>query len=236
MTRAVLTFHSIDDSGSVLSYPVAAFTHLMEQLARSGTPVVPFPELLGRPHGITITFDDGMRSVHQHALPVLRHHGFPAHIFLTSGTVDGTMGWASMPQRFDALSWQQVEECAQAQLSIECHTQTHPDLRTLSPDDVLAECSGADDEIARRVGRRPTLLAFPFGLFNASVRRTVAPHYQACFTTRLAYLPPNGDLSCVPRIDTYYLQTPMLRRHLLASPTRAYLAFRRAIRTVRGCD
>ena len=103
MARAVVTFHSIDDSGSVLSFSPRAFRQLIERLAASATPVVTFEELLRREDGITITFDDGMRSVYQHALPVLRQHGFPAHIFLTTGRVGQDIGWPSQPRRFDML-------------------------------------------------------------------------------------------------------------------------------------
>jgi peptidoglycan/xylan/chitin deacetylase (PgdA/CDA1 family) len=234
MTRAVLTFHSVDDSGSVLSFPVRAFSRMIEQLAMSGTPVVPFAELLNRSDGITITFDDGMRSVHQHALPVLRDHGFPAHIFLTTGTVGKDIGWPSEPRRYDTLNWHELEQCVAADLRVECHTLTHPDLRTLTPTAMLAECRGADDEIERRTGRRPTLLAFPYGLFNQTTIQTLAPHYQACFTTRLDYFTSTCDLSQVPRLDTYYLQSPAFRHHLLAAPTRGYIALRGAIRAIRG--
>ena len=63
----------------------------------SATPVVTFDELLRRDDGITITFDDGMRSVYEHALPVLREHGFPAHIFLTTSRVGKDIGWPGQP-------------------------------------------------------------------------------------------------------------------------------------------
>ena len=74
--RAVLTFHSIDDSGSVLSFAPVRFAELVESLARSGVPVVAFDDLLQLREGIAITFDDGMATLHRHALPVLRAHGF----------------------------------------------------------------------------------------------------------------------------------------------------------------
>lgn len=234
MTRAVLTFHSIDDSRSVLSYPIRAFSSLIERFAASGTPVVTFDELLTRQDGIAITFDDGMRTVHKHALPVLKDHGFPAHLFLTTGRVGKDIGWPSQPARFDMLDWREVEDCARARISVECHTVTHPDLRALAPAGVLDECANADDEIERRVGRRPTMMAFPYGLFDETVVRTVGSRYKACFTTRLGYVGQTSDLSRVPRLDSYFLQAPIWRDRLLAAPTRAYVAVRSTIRAVRG--
>src|SRR5262245_1384697 len=95
MTRAVLTFHSVDDTGSVLAFPVEAFRKLVEHLAATKTAVVEFADLLRRRDGVTLTFDDGMRTVHRNALPVLREHGFPAHLFLTTGRVGKDIGWPS---------------------------------------------------------------------------------------------------------------------------------------------
>jgi peptidoglycan/xylan/chitin deacetylase (PgdA/CDA1 family) len=237
MTRAVLTFHDIDDSGSVLSFPVAKFAHLIEELARSDVPVVTFSELLQRDRGITIAFDDGMRSVHRNALPVLREHRFPAHLFLATGLVGKEVGWTSHgggAMKFEMLDWDEVEECARCGIRMECHTVNHPDLRTLSAPQMLDECSFADQEIERHVGRRPTLLAFPFGLHDQTVCDTLASRYQACFTTHLGYLGDAKDRSRTPRLDTYYLQKPFWYEHILAPSTRSYLALRSLVRTVRG--
>jgi peptidoglycan/xylan/chitin deacetylase (PgdA/CDA1 family) len=111
---------------------------------------------------------------------------------------------------------------------------THPDLTTLSAAAIVDECAAADDEIERRLGRRPTLFAFPFGRFNASVQRTLAPRYRGCFTTRLGYFTPAAELSGVPRLDTYYLQHPALYERVLAPATRAYVALRAVVRAARG--
>ena len=237
MTRAVLTFHSVDDSGSVLSFPIKAFIHLIERLAATGVPVVPFDELLRRERGITITFDDGMRTVHENALPVLRDHGFPAHLFLATGLVGTSVGWPShggTTATYAMLAWNDVEECAQSGIRMECHTVTHPDLRALTPARMVDECSRADEEIERRVGRRPTLFAFPFGFYNDAVRSTLAPRYAGCFTTRLGYLARSDDLSRIQRLDTYYLQAPLWYERILSATTRGYVTLRSLIRTVRG--
>jgi peptidoglycan/xylan/chitin deacetylase (PgdA/CDA1 family) len=45
------------------------------------------------PRAICITFDDGYRSVHDLALPILRALNLPATVFVTTGTLDGGMMW-----------------------------------------------------------------------------------------------------------------------------------------------
>jgi peptidoglycan/xylan/chitin deacetylase (PgdA/CDA1 family) len=234
VARAVVTFHSIDDSGSVLSFAPRAFAQLIERFAASATPVVTFEELLRRDDGITITFDDGMRSVFQHALPVLREHGFPAHIFLTTSRVGQDIGWASQPRRFDMLDWNQVGQCAQSGLRIECHTVTHPDLRELPAQHIIEECTVADEAIERRTGHKPKLMAYPFGRFNQTVIDAVGSRYTACFTTELAYFRATDDLRCVPRLDSYYLQAPFWNERVFSLRTRSYVALRAALRAARG--
>src|SRR5262245_11584446 len=64
VVRAVLTFHSIDDSGSILSYPPKTFGKLLDALKRCDIPILDLSALMQpyTPRGVALTFDDGMRS------------------------------------------------------------------------------------------------------------------------------------------------------------------------------
>ena len=67
--RAVLMFHSVDPSGSVLSIEPDALRSLVGAIQQSGHRIVPLRELLDSESSapeIALTFDDGLRSLHQH--------------------------------------------------------------------------------------------------------------------------------------------------------------------------
>jgi peptidoglycan/xylan/chitin deacetylase (PgdA/CDA1 family) len=233
--KAILTFHSIDDSGSVLSFPQAAFASLLEHLTSSGVPLVPLDRLLeaDSASGVTITFDDGIESLYTSALPVLRDFAVPAHLFLTTASAGGDNRWPGQPGKapeFKMLNWEQIAELHAAGIQIEAHTHLHPDLRKLDTVDIIEECEAADRLIEQRLGRRPKYFAYPYGYCDDRVCDCVRGRYHAAVTTDLRPLKPREDLARLPRIDSYYLRYRFLYRRWGSAPARGYLSFRRTLR------
>lgn len=237
--RAVLTFHSVDDSGSVLSYPPRTFNLLLDALERCGIPILELDRLL-RPDtqsGVALTFDDGIRTVFTEALPILRSHSAPAHLFLTTGFVDMTNRWPSQPRStpvFDMLRWSEIEALQGMGMHIEAHTASHPDFRHLSDAAVRAECESADETIVSRLGVRPRYFAYPYGRSNARVRAFTRDRYAGSFTMDLRMLRQEEDTAALPRLDAYYLRHEMIFDDLRSLHTYAFLAFRHALRELRG--
>jgi peptidoglycan/xylan/chitin deacetylase (PgdA/CDA1 family) len=235
--RAILTFHSIDDSGSVLSYPVGAFAQLMTSIAESGIPVLELDQLWSSTSGVVITFDDGMQSLRDSALPVLRDLGLPAHLFLTTGVVGGDNYWPTQPAsapRMQMLTWDDIEHCQQAGMRVESHTHMHPDLRSLSSSQIEAECEAADREIVAHTGRAPKHFAYPYGYFDDSVAQAVRGRYKFAVTTQMAFLEDEGhDAAKLPRLDTYYFKDQLVRSNPFGRVSRSYLTARRILRSIR---
>lgn len=97
----IINYHRILEAFDPLieSEPdVAAFRWQMKLLA-DGFNVMPLGAALDAlaarrmpPRAVAITFDDGYRSVHDLALPVLREFGLPATVFVTTGFIgEGNM-------------------------------------------------------------------------------------------------------------------------------------------------
>jgi peptidoglycan/xylan/chitin deacetylase (PgdA/CDA1 family) len=237
--KAILTFHSLDRRPGPLSYPPEDFARLLERFAARGLPVLPLDALLNPAtrRGVALTFDDGMASLHGAALPVLREHRVPAHLFLAVGAVGGDNRWPGQPAgaaAYPMLDWDGIEALAAAGVSVEAHTVSHPDLRRLPDAAILDELERGDAEIARRIGRAPRHFAYPYGFFDARVEALAAARYASALTTRLARLGPRDRRAALPRIDSHYLRAGFVRDDLASTGARAYLGLRAVLRSVRS--
>ncbi|MAE96182.1 MAG: chitin deacetylase [Deltaproteobacteria bacterium] len=239
--RAALSFHGIDESGSVLSMSAGELASLVRGVRDAGHEIVPLAELLGEPETpdrVALTFDDGFHSVFEEALPVLRAADAPATLFLTTGFVGKDNGWPGQPAwapRFPMLTWQEVEALHEAGWTIEAHTARHADLRGLSDDQLEDELAGADAALEERLGRRPEGLAYPYGFHDVRVREKARSRYRFAVTTELAPLSRGrDDPMALPRLDSFYLRSPRLHRHFGGALLQGYLGARRLLRRVRG--
>ena len=237
--KAILTFHSIDNLGSVLSYPPVLLDRLLAKLDQSDIPIMDLAEFLdpATQRGVVLTFDDGMLSVHSEALPILRAYGARAHVYITSDAIDDGDVWPrnspDVPE-FEMLGWKQIEDLHESGIRIESHTSTHPDMRKLSVAQMEEECDRVDDEIERRLGRRPENFAYPFGYHNATARDFCRDRYKSTVTTELRSISNQEDCAALPRLDTYYLQSPWLIDQVDGVVADLYMRFRWLMRTVRG--
>jgi peptidoglycan/xylan/chitin deacetylase (PgdA/CDA1 family) len=241
MTRdrsCILTYHSLDSSGSVISIQPGVFREQMESLAEAGARVTPLHAVCKTPGAIALTFDDGFRNFYEHAFPVLQRLRFPATVFVVSGYCGGQNNWPSQPKNngipaADLLRWSEVEELARAGIEIGAHTVTHPRMSLLSPQETEEELLRSRDAIEDRIGRPVRSFAYPYGESTPGVRAAVGRHFDRACGTRLAYLSESADPIDLPRIDMYYLQKPFWFKGLRWMRGSAYLGTRGLLRGLR---
>jgi peptidoglycan/xylan/chitin deacetylase (PgdA/CDA1 family) len=241
---AILAYHSIDDSGSVLSTPAAVFAEQMRILAELDVDIVNMNQISRRINQtsaskpmVAITFDDGFRNIYEHGLPVLQSCGFTATVYLVTDYCGKANSWPSQPpgimsQRL--LGWNEVKEMSQAEILFGSHTRTHPDLTALSPHEAEQELIGSKNAIEDAIGCSVETFAYPYGAYNGAVKRLTKKHFKNACSTALGFVHAGSDIFALERLDMYYLRSALLFQHLFSHKVQAYVGLRRIARTLRS--
>ena len=211
--RAILTYHSIDSSGSPISISEEAFRAHVRFFGSGRVAVVPLADLTSLPDetdALAITFDDGFLNFTSTAMPLLSHLGFTATVFVVSDAVGGTNAWGGTPApaipTLPLMSWSHLERARDAGFEIGAHTRTHPHLTALSHAQAEDEISGCADRIVSELGEPPRRFAYPYGDVNAAVASVARRSFEHSVTTELDVIRPDADRALLPRLDAYYFQ------------------------------
>ncbi len=238
MRAAILTYHSLDHSGSVISLAPSVFENHMEILAQSGVPVLPLTQIQGAASGVALTFDDGFANFAEWAAPVLDRFGFPATVFLVSGHCGGFNDWASAGApvpRLPLMPWSEIARLsAGSRVEWGAHTRSHPDLTRIPRHAVVEEMRSCREEIEQRTGQRVKSFAYPYGAVNAEARAVAEAEFETACGTRLTFLSAGEMRSELPRLDAYYLRDSARLKRLWSPSGRAYIGLRRGMREARS--
>jgi peptidoglycan/xylan/chitin deacetylase (PgdA/CDA1 family) len=236
----ILTYHAIDASGSVVSTDRAQFVATLDALAAAGFHAVDLGEWIdrGRPDvgkGFALTFDDGLRSIIEVA-GELATRRIPATVFLVTDRMGRDNDWPGQPRsipRAPLLEWSDLDALAAAGFRFAAHGRTHCRLDRCDDRALDDELRGARDTIEQRLGRACRLMAYPYGVAPARVRRAAMRHFDAAFGTRLDLATASQDLFHLARIETYYLRSRRVLDRLLRGTARRWLRRRRMLRAAR---
>jgi peptidoglycan/xylan/chitin deacetylase (PgdA/CDA1 family) len=239
--RAVLTYHSIDPSGSPISVDPAAFGRHLAWFGSGAVTVVGLDELVDGPgddDAVAITFDDGFANLASEAAPRLLDRGLPATVFVVSEHAgrDNAWGGRAAPgiPTLPLLDWEGLGRLAEQGFTIGSHTRTHPFLPRLGFAEREVELAESAATIERRTGRRPRWLAYPYGAVNGAVVDATRRHYSGAVTTDYRPLGVREDRCRIPRLDAYYFQAPGALEAWGRAGFRSGLRIRRVARGVRG--
>jgi peptidoglycan/xylan/chitin deacetylase (PgdA/CDA1 family) len=224
-----LAYHSIDESGSPVSFPLSHFRAQIEWLASHGYQALTAREagaaLAGRARigerAVVLTFDDGLRSVSETALPVLAEFGFAATVFCAAGYVGKVCGWDRAPgiPEMDMMSWEDIRLLADQGWEIGGHSVSHAHLPALAEAARREEIAESRRILQDRTGCSVTSFAYPFGEFDQVSADAVA---EAGFSSAWT-MDPIGNL---PGCDLFSLGRFNCDRIQSDSPDAAELAIR----------
>jgi len=166
------------------------FAHQMDMVLRWAKPVAAFQREPCRPgeRCVAITFDDGLESVLENALPELERRRIPATVFVVVQSLGKHPVWmASDPQSVDSskiMSLEQLRNLASDLVTIGSHSLTHPRLTELNETEVRKEIFDSRTQLRNILHREITLFSFPYGTFtDALVQHCREAGYERVFTT-----------------------------------------------------
>jgi len=213
--RAILTYHSIDSSGSPISVSAAAFARHVAWLASGRVRVTSVGELLTLPDtadAVAITFDDAFRNFGDVAAPLLQAHGLPATVFMVADHAGGTNAWGRSPDRgipeLPLLDWEALARLPEHGVTIGAHSRSHRPLAMLRGLELEEEIVGGVRVIAERIGRAPIGFAYPYGSTSDAAAALVRANYAWGCTTELRRLGSDDERALLPRLDMYYFREP----------------------------
>ncbi|MGM0493743.1 MAG: polysaccharide deacetylase family protein [Armatimonadota bacterium] len=194
-----LCYHSMAaESGSMYEVETADFEEQLQALADDGYESVLPAQITDYLEGqgnlpeksVCITFDDGPASILTVSKPAMDDHGFVGAAFLIADSVGAG----------DNLTWDQVRELEEDGWEIGSHTSSHEKPTKVSAETLRAELEDSREKIAAEIEGDCESLAYPFGLYDASVvERARDAGYRIAFTIDRGPADQTTDPMLVPR-------------------------------------
>jgi peptidoglycan/xylan/chitin deacetylase (PgdA/CDA1 family) len=238
--RAILTYHSIDSSGSPISVDEEAFRAHVDWMASDAIQVVPLERILDVPDhedAVAITFDDAFVNTAEIAWPLLRERGLPATVFVPTGRVGLDNSWGNVTQggipTLPLCGWDTIARLAHEGFTIGSHTVNHPHLERLPQAELRAELEDSAAELEHRLGTRPATFCYPYGSYDERAVRAASEAYGLSVTTDLRTLSYHENPHLLPRLDAYYFRSNHVLEKWGSTAFRGHLWVRATARKAR---
>lgn len=211
-------YHSISDNLFGMSHPYfhintspEVFSQQMRWLRHQGYRSINLAEAwAGLEAGkdmsktVVITFDDGYRDFLTDGMEIMKQCGLTATIFLATDRIRNT---AARIEGADYLTWNEVRELYAEGISFGSHTVTHPDLRSLDPEQIEYELGSSKEIIEQQLGCAVDSFSYPFAFpeedgsftrFLEDLLRNLG--YEAGVSTILGRAGRKNDRFFLPRL------------------------------------
>ncbi len=159
---------------------------------------------------VLITFDDGYRSVLEHAATVLVQHSLGGTVFLVPAYAGQWNVWDN-PQsafRLATLGWQQVRCLLQLGFEVGSHSLTHLPLSGLDAMSQRTEIVTSKMRIESELGIRIRAFAYPHSQYDSLTPKLISrAGYDLAFCGWPAAITRRSKRTALPRICVYGHET-----------------------------
>ncbi len=135
--------------------------HLQDLISYLQRGAPPLPE---KP--IILTFDDGYLDNYENAFPALQERGMTGTFFIITDFADMA---ATDPDYARYATWDKLQEMDAGGMEIGSHSRNHPDLKGQDTDFLVWQALGSSQTIEANLGKKPRVLAYPFGSYDQKV-------------------------------------------------------------------
>lgn len=220
-------YEALDPVDRPYSLSTTGFRQQLEQLVANNIPVLDATDVAHQPvrtlaqkSSVLLTFDDGHRSVHSHALPILQEFGLNAFVFLTTDKI-------ATDQQF--LDWTEVNALVQADFVMGGHGASHQFLDEMNTQHLHNELSSSRKIIEEHTGVPTLTMSLPGGRYNPGVLSECHnTGYQVVFTSEVR----GPMLSTVPiRVGRFAIRhaMPLAEFDLMTSGKPVYVLKKRSV-------
>ena len=170
----ILMYHAVSDDlwGSAeLFVSPAEMEKQLAYLQENGYTTITFEDLprldeIEKP--ILLTFDDGYRDNYTELFPLLQKYEAKATVFVITDAIGNDL----------YLTPEMITEMSESGLvSIQSHTDTHPDLDTLNEEDTRREMLDSQLKLMRITGKQPFVLCYPTGKYSDTTLEVIGDYY-----------------------------------------------------------
>lgn len=238
--KAILTYHSVDNSGSVISVTPGQFERHLDTLLERKVDVVPLaslPYLPADDDAVAITFDDGFANFAMSAAPLLASRNLTATVFVVPSYVGTVNGWEATDSRipvprFPLMSWSDIRSVSASGFDIGGHGMTHRSLCGLTRALLLSEVEDCSAAIENNVGKPAVSFAFPYGDCDQAAIDAVAGTFAIACTTRFDLFQSGDSAHAMPRLEMFYFRGGRLLSHWGSPAFATYVGARKAGRAI----
>jgi len=162
-----------------------------------------------------LTFDDGFLGVYEHAVKLLQELGWPATVFLVSSLIGREDTWCKTENpsgaTYPLLAQKHILGMRKMGFTFQSHTRFHPDLTTLSSQDLAEELAGSRRDLEAILDEEVRSLAYPYGRLNDQVlSATRMAGYDTAFSTQPGFNRHDVDRYRIRRLDVFGTDTPAM--------------------------
>ena len=207
----VLFYHSMDESGSLLSISKKNFVRQMNYLKESGYDSLTSQKFLEHFENrnnksfpgkkFLVTFDDGYKN-NIEAIDILKELNFSAVIFVTTGYIGGYNDFCERDvPKLPMLAMEEIRNLSKSGAEFGAHGHTHRNITDLTNDEALSDISKSKQILENELGSKVISFCYPRGKYASNSEKILKNlGFKIAFTSKTGIVSPKSSPYFLPRV------------------------------------